>query len=63
MITLYICYLIIKLTMWLFILLLKIAFWPITLICHLFRKPEKKCRQRTYEDGLWEGLIVSSLFD
>ena len=61
-------------TLWLIGVLIKICFgllllpiWMITLpfrmIGRLFGGRPAKRRTPTYEDGLWEGLIISSLWD
>ena len=48
-------------------LLLYFPFWlmmlPFRMLRDLFGRKQPVRRHPTYQDGLWEGLIISSLFD
>ena len=64
MITLFLIGMMLKLSVGLLLLPFWLISLPFKLIASLFGKPKKKVSYSpTYQDGMWEGLIISSLWD
>lgn len=64
MITLFLIGLLLKICVGLLLFPFWLIMLPFRMLGRLFgKRPKRTCRQPTYEDGLWEGLIIGSLWD